>query len=352
MTDHKHLKRRVRERMAKTGESYTTAHRHVTAHRDAPTDSGHSAQRLGHHHEAALLRRVLGDDGYSEAMLLGLGGGIGFMYFVFEYTGQPPMLTIVAQAHPEPIIPLALKRAGVPHQIHRTGSARVAERNLRTALDAGRHPICTLARHLLPWRPPLRFPDPVDVAVLGVEDQTVHVQDDQPGELSLADFMAAWSASKKSRHQLIEVTGAASGPPQVAEAIRDTAAKLTGPVLGNSFDANFGLSGMRKLAAQLADTTGKQGWTRRFPDTGAALDRLRDCLTTEHTSAGATRPLYADFLTETGHNVAAAVYRQAGEQWSQVAAAAAGGASFVDLAELVEQAVRLEEQGARALEQV
>ncbi|MBE1587859.1 hypothetical protein ACFPOI_39830 [Nonomuraea angiospora] len=69
------------------------------------------------------------------------------------------------------------------------------------------------------------------------------------------------------------------------------------------------------------------------------------------TSTGATRPLYADFLTETGHDAAAAVYRQAGEQWSQVAAAAAGRASFVEIIELVEQVIRVEERGARALEQ-
>ncbi|MEV4172764.1 BtrH N-terminal domain-containing protein [Nonomuraea sp. NPDC049709] len=344
MTEHKHLKRRVRERMAKTGESYTTAHRHVTAQ---PAHPAHPA----HHHEAALLRSVLGG-GHSEAMLLGLGGGIGFMYFVFEYAGHAPMLTIVAQAHPEPIIPLALGRAGVPHEIRRTGSAKVAERTLRAALDAGRRPICTVARHVLPWRPSLPFPDPVDVAVLGIDGEVVHVQDDQPGELPFSEFMAAWSALKKSKHQLIEITGTASRPPEVAEAIRDTAAKLTGPVLGNSFDVNFGLSGMRKLAAQLADTTGRQGWTRRFPDRDAVLDRLRDCLETEYTTPGATRPLYADFLAETGQDQAAAVYQQAGALWTRVAAAAAGRASFAELAELVEQAVRLEEQGVQALRRV
>ncbi|MGP3955836.1 BtrH N-terminal domain-containing protein [Nonomuraea sp. 3N208] len=340
MTDHKHLKRRVRERMAKTGESYTTAHRHVTAR----------AER--HHHESALLWRVLGG-GYSEAMLLGLGGGIGFMYFVFEYAGYAPMLTIVAQAHPEPMISRALDRAGIPYESRQTGSPKVAERHLRAALDAGRQPICQVGRFQLPWRPDLPFPDPVDVAVTGIIGDTVHVHDDEPGELPLADFMAAWSEIKKSKHQLIEITGQASGEPDVAGAIRDTAAKLTGPVLGNNFDVNFGLSGMRKLAAQLADTTGKQGWTRRFGDNpGPALDRLRDCLEVEYTTPGATRPLYADFLAETGHAEAAAVYREAGEQWSRVASAAADGQPFTELAEVVTEAVRLEESGVEALRQV
>ncbi|MDP4510992.1 BtrH N-terminal domain-containing protein [Nonomuraea turcica] len=337
MTDHKHLKHRVRERMAKTGESYTTAHRHVTAR----------AER--HHHESALLLRVLGG-GYSEAMLLGLGGGIGFMYFVFEYAGHAPMLTIVAQAHPEPMIPRALDRAGIPYESRQTGSPKVAERHLRAALDAGRQPICRVGRFQLPWRPDLPFPDPVDVVVTGISGDTVHVYDDEPGELPLADFMAAWSAIKKSKHHLIEVTGPAIGAPDVTGAIRDTVAKLTGPVLGNSFDVNFGLSGMRKLAAQLADTTGKQGWTRRFgDDPGPVLDRLRDCLEVEYTTPGATRPLYADFLTETGHAEAAAVYREAGRQWSRVASART---SFPELAELVTEAVRLEEAGVEALRRV
>ncbi|TMR92458.1 BtrH N-terminal domain-containing protein [Nonomuraea basaltis] len=338
MTDHKHLKRRVRDRMAKTGESYTTALRHVTA-------------RAGHHHESALLRRVLGG-GLSEAMLLGLGGGIGFMYFVFEYAGHPPMVTIVPQAHPEPMIPRALERAGIPYESRQTGSVRVAERNLRAALDAGRLPICRVARHLLPWRPSLPFPDPVDIAVTGISGDTVRVHDDEPGDLPLADFMAAWSALKKSRHQLIEVTGGAAGTPDVTGAIRDTVAKLTGPVLGNAFDVNFGLSGMRKLAAQLADTTGKQGWTRRFADPGPALDRLHDCLEVEYTAPGATRPLYAGFLAETGHSAAATVYREAGRQWSRVAAASAGRESLAELAELVAQAVRLEERGVEVLRRV
>ncbi|WP_188194103.1 BtrH N-terminal domain-containing protein [Nonomuraea sp. SYSU D8015] len=340
MTDQKHLKRRVRDRMARTGESYTTARRRVTAHASHPR----------HHHESALLRRVLGG-AYSEAMLLGLGGGIGFMYFVFEYAGHAPMLTIVAQAHPEPMIPRALERAGIPYESRRTGSAKVAERNLRATLDAGRQPICRVARHQLPWRPSLPFPDPVDVAVTGLDGDTVHVYDDEPGELPLSGFMAAWSALKKDKHQLIEITGAApAGEPDVTGAISDTVAKLTGPVLGNTFDVNFGLSGMRKLAAQLADTTGKQGWTRRFgDDPGSALDRLHDCLEIEYTAPGATRPLYADFLSETGHTEAAEVYREAGRQWSRVATART---PFPELAELVKEAVRLEEKGMALLRPV
>jgi hypothetical protein len=59
-----------------------------------------------------------------------------------------------------------------------------------------------------------------------------------------------------------------AGPPPsdldlaaaVRQAIATTIAHLTGPVLGNTFDVNFGFSGMAKLAEQLRDGKGKTGW--------------------------------------------------------------------------------------------
>ncbi|MFI6818797.1 BtrH N-terminal domain-containing protein [Nonomuraea sp. NPDC050328] len=327
MTEHKHLKRRVRERMAKTGESYTSALRQLTGAK-------------AHHHESALLRRFLGGP-ISEAMLFGLGGGVGFMYFVFDYKGQPPMLTVVAQAHPEPMIPAALRRLGVPFEVHRTGSPRVAERTLRAVLDARGRALCRVGRFQLPWRPDLPFPDPVDVAVTGISDDLVTVDDDRERSLPLAEFMAAWSAVKKDKHQLIEVTEGPAGEPDVAGAVAWTAAHLTGPVLGNAFDVNFGLSGMRKLAAQIP------AWDRRWADLSVPLRRLYEGLEVEYTAPGGSRPLYADFLTEAGLDGRA--YRAAGDQWSRVSAAALEGVALAELGELVAEAVRLEEQAVAEL---
>ncbi|GIH76475.1 BtrH N-terminal domain-containing protein [Planobispora longispora] len=369
MTDHKHLKRRVRERMARTGESYTTALRHVLAAREAVPDavsgrhpeSGQSTQN-GHdehagrsgHHDAGLLHRLL--PSHSEAMLAGLGGGIGFMYAVFEYRGHHPMVTIVAQAHPEPVIPVTLARAGIPHEVSRTGSARVAERALRETLAAGRAAVCRVSRFALPWRPGFPFPDPLEVAVVGADGDDVLVLDarSEPERLPLAEFMTAWSALKKSRHHLISIAGpAVTGPPRagravtgpagagpagadlaaaVREAIAGTVARLTGPVLGTSFDVNFGLSGMNRFAGQLGDAEGRTGWARRFADPEAffiAMTRLHECLEAEYTAPGATRPLYAAFLQEAGTLLggaggtacarAADLYREAGELWSRIA---------------------------------
>jgi hypothetical protein len=311
----------VRQRMARTGESYTTALRHVLAQRPVERRppavlSGYDRFGGGMHHQSAMLSHVLGQAGLSvsEAMLAGLGGGIGFMYFVFEYEGHHPMMTIVTQAHPQPMIPLALDRAGIGHEILRTGSVRVAERNLRRTLAEGRAAVCRTGH---------------EVAVAGIEGDTVYLDDQftEPYEVPLESFLAAWSGVRKDRHHLLSVTGSGHGDLGRAadEAVADTVAKLTGPVLGNGFDVNFGLSGMRKLAVQLGDSTTRTGWARRFADPEAffaGMTRLHDCLEIEYGAPGAMRPVYASFLDEVGRPAAAEVYREAGRAWSAVARAA------------------------------
>ena len=68
-----------------------------------------------------------------------------------------------------------------------------------------------------------------------------------------------------------------------------------------NFAGNFGLRGLAKWADAVADRRSKTGWARLFdsgPAFGHAMRRLYDCLTFDHSSPGAMRPLYADFLTE------------------------------------------------------
>ncbi|MEO3807708.1 DUF4872 domain-containing protein [Sphaerisporangium sp. B11E5] len=349
MTERKHLKRLVRARMARTGESYSTALRHVAAAREPRPHRaalpGYTRFGGGVHHDSALLAHVLAQAGvvspctglpYTEAALAGLGGGIGFMYAVFEYRGHDPMTTLVTQAHPAPMIVTALTRAGIPHDVLRTTSPARAEAALRGVLTGGRAAVCRVNRYALPWRPGYPFPDPLEVGVAGIEGDTVLLDDQcaEPQELPVGDLMAAWSALPKARHHMVHVTGAPRDDPRGAlrDAVAGTVAGLTGPVLGNSFDVNFGLSGMRRLRDQLADTRTRQGWPRRFATARAfftAMTRLHDCLEIEYGAPGAMRPLYAAFLDEAAGVLdapalteAATLYREAGRLWSVVASTA------------------------------
>lgn len=315
MTEQKSFKRLVRARMERTGESYSTARRHVLK----------DARPVGQMHDSWLLREML-DDEWSEAVLAGLAGGIGFMYFVFEYKGHAPTMTIVARHHPAPFIPTALVHAGVEHEITSTTSARKAEQRLRAADGPV---ICLLGKEKHP------------VGVLGTDGDAVTVHDRGVRVRPLAEFMGDWGPGK---HEMISI-GGRRGEPDVAAAVRMTCEHLTGPVLGNNFDVNFGFSGMRKLAEQLRDK-GKKGWAQRWADDPAVVrKRLHDCLEVEYTAPGATRPLYAAFLDEVGLP-GAQEFREAGALWSEIAL---GGGDYDELARKVDEARSTEERAIRRL---
>ncbi len=365
MTEQKNLKKLVRDRMARTGETYTTARRHVLAKASRSTGTSHRESRL----VAQLLTRagyVAPHTGkpYSEAMVCGLAGGIGFLYAVFEYAHIPPMLTMVMQHHPEPWLTSALGALGVPYTEAHSGKVGPALAALHQALDGGQAVWCTVDRTGLPWWSGTNAlsQDPHYVVVTGVADGAFLVLDraDEPVPIEEAAFAAAWSGHKKGRHHRITVMpGAAVDlPAAVRAAIGTTVAHLTGPVLGNNFDANFGFSGMSRLAASLRDDRTKAGWLRRFAAPNgfaSALRRLHDCMEVEYTAPGGTRPLYAQFLDEAagglsagglgagglgagGLSEAAELFRQSGEQWSALAGRAAEASdSLGELADLAQR---------------
>lgn len=372
MTAHRKLKLLVRDRMSATGESYTTARRIVLARgerRPLPSGlvPGYPGFGAEQHRESALLAHVLATRGatYSEAMLAGLAGGIGFMYAVFDYTDLPPLMTIVAQHHPDPWVQAALDRLGVPYTEQHSGKAPAAMTKLRAALAAGQPVLVEVDRSRLPWHglEPGMGIDPRVVAVVGAADGVVHLEDDGVAPIAMAEdaFVDAWSGYRKGRHHAVLVgdPGPVDLPAAIRAALAVTVAHLTGPVLGNSFDVNFGFSGMAKLADQLRDTRTKTGWAKRF---GAPVPfahgvrRLYECLEIQHTAPGATRPVYADFLDEAAPLVdpglarAAELFRRSGAKWSELATLALDSGTGLGYAELAEQRLALMISKGRAAE--
>jgi hypothetical protein len=370
MTEHRHLKQLIRERMARTGESYTTARRHIvaTAAREGAAlppglVPGYDEFGGGQHRLSALAAHLLRQAGYraphtgepfTEAMMVGLGGGVGFLYAVFEYKGWPPLMTIVAQHHPEPWLPAVLDRLGAQYTQEHNTAPKKALTALHGALDAGRPVYCTVDLTALPWHAgELAHSEvPYEVVVAGRHDGQFYVDDTSVAPLAIAeaDFAGAWARHRKGRHHRIVLAGAAAPvdlPAAVRSAIATTVAHLTGPVLGHSFDSNFGFSGMAKLAAQLRDSRTRNGWAKRFGTPVAffhGVRRLYECLELQFTAPGATRPSYAAFLDEAAPVVGSAVlteaatlFRRSGAVWSQVADRAAnattGLGAYTDLCE-------------------
>jgi hypothetical protein len=356
MTTHKHLKDAVRARMARTGERYTTAHRHLTAAASAPAPPhvvpGYRSFGGGRHHDSGLLTNVLAAAGVTaahdgepldEPMVAGLAGGIGFMYFTFSYAGELPTMTIVPRIHPRPFLSGALERAGIAHRVSETTSVAKAARELDAALAAGRTPICTVDRAALPeqvWTDCYPGAEPHDVAVVGRRGNVLLIDDDrlEPVAVPADAFAAARAGHAKSRHRMLVVEPTA-GPVDLAPAIRSavtvTVHDLTEDVMPGNFAGNFGLRGMTKWADAVADRRGPKGWARLFdsgPAFAHAMRRLHDCLTSAYSSPGAMRPLYVDFLTSAAAltadpalGEAAEGYARAGKLWAAIADTALDG---------------------------
>src|SRR5829696_7988199 len=172
----KDFKRLVRARMGKTGESYTTARAHLRPDRDP----GPPERFQGRHPDTAGLTRLLAALGVtdpatgrplSEAMVLGVAGGIGFAYFVFEYEQLTSLYLggrINPFVHKRDPAEAALARLGVTFRVRRTSGPATAERQLRAALDQGRPVLATVDPARLPHRgvpPELEGMVPQDVLV-------------------------------------------------------------------------------------------------------------------------------------------------------------------------------------------
>lgn len=103
-----------------------------------------------HHCVTGSMRHVYvyNDHHISEEMLLGLGGGVGFIYR--HQRGTLPFIGGRANARGE-FEPLAGQRTGVKIEAHTTSSARKAERTMLEMLDAGQPVMIQCDMGFLPY---------------------------------------------------------------------------------------------------------------------------------------------------------------------------------------------------------
>ena len=82
----------------------------------------------GRHSETGSIQNVLAlqgitaphtDETYSEALLLGVSGGVTFGYFTFEYEGYLPHLALLTRNTFDPFQTI-LERLGIPQDVRQT----------------------------------------------------------------------------------------------------------------------------------------------------------------------------------------------------------------------------------------
>ena len=385
MTKQRDFKKRVRARMAKTGERYATARARLlervepgAAELETPgvvpgygpcggiqTETSAMANVFRH----AGLRTPAGTP-YSEALIHGLCGGVGFLYGVFEYKGFGPTMTIVGRSRsmPNAYMALGLERCGARLEVSQTSSAAKARRELDAVLDAGRPALCTVDPVGLRYYGLPEFMagmGPHVVAVIGRDGDDVWLDDRgvRPIRVSHEQLAAARKAYRQAKHHLVSLTEPVPGY-ELAEAVRD-ALRLTVRAYdeppAKPFANNVGSAGLDKWARLLTDPKHKKGWAKVFAEGARAyvgLQRIYACTQHDYSAPDAGRPLYASYLDEaaglTGLEAlreVAAMFREAGELWGAISARVAKcGDSAVERACAIadHRAELLDAQGADA----
>ncbi|MEN3307319.1 MAG: hypothetical protein V7603_3521 [Micromonosporaceae bacterium] len=356
MPRQKNLKRLVRGRMAKTGESYTAA-------RSMVVDAAPASAAASDPEAVALARAMSGalsvtGLALSAELLFGVAGGIGFQYLVFAY---PEITTVSVEQRFNALyferrnaVQTAGARLGVPVQIRPTENRERFDRQLRQALATAAEVAVTLEDATLPRL--------VAVAYAGGDgdgDTQVTVHGLPRGRVTMAwDELvdARWTHGRK--YGGLYVFGPPTSPPDVGAAtlaaIGRTAECLLEPNRGTNYDGSFGVPGMRRFARLLVDERDRGGWPRRFTDAAAvreALDAVARGL------SGSTRRRYAAFLEQAAHLVGrpglgalGEAYRGLDAQWSELARVARRtDATPADLAGLLPDLAEAEQRAATAL---
>ena len=346
MTAKKHLKARVRARMAKTGESYVTAHRHVVGER-APgaTDHGYRL-RGGLHPDTAGVANVLAHHGVvaehtgeplSEAMVLGIGGGLGAGYILWEFESRGGAILVLGfrnrWQYPDRWMKAVLERLAVPAVHLETGGARTAARQLDEALAAGRPTLATIDRQSIGyWHlpPEMEGRGGYPVVVYALSGGLAHIDDrtlaPRTVERSVLDAARARVGSYKNRLCVIEPDRDELPVELLRDAVRAGLADAA-EHLGSSSDS-FGLPAWRKWARMMTGS-GAKAWPRVFASgrgLAGALLSAYEGIQPVGSDGGHLRGLYADFLDEAAALLEdpalsdrATAWREAATRWQALA---------------------------------
>ena len=284
----------------------------------------------GKHCQTTALRHILEHHGLhlSEEMLLGLGGGIGFIYWYMKQMPAPFVGGRFGGKYEEFMINICKRIGGSAHLFHTT-SVKKGHEELKTMLRSG-EPVYIYAD--IAYLPYMAVPEDVHfgshtVTVFGIDEEsnTGYIADrgKNPVTVTIDDLKKARSSKFppfQPRNQILEVecpSEIADLQPGITEAIKECCNAMLNPPI-----SNFGLKGIKKWAKMVLK------WPEQF--TGL---HLYGCLMNVYMyieiggSGGSSfRPMYAQFLREAssvldnpGLHEVADLCEDAGRIWSEIA---------------------------------
>jgi hypothetical protein len=298
------------------------------------------------HTETGAMRNVLNHLGvtvpetgqpFTEELLFGIGGGIGFAYFLFEKSGSHH-IQLSTRIHtketerPEFLQEIA-RRIGCPLRIQNSSSASAAASNLSRHLERGATPVVSVDPVRLPY---LGLNAAVRtyycVVVYGVDDANDRVllsdRCPEPVTMTRDEFRVARETSWSPKYRAVVIERPVAEPDlraAVTEGIQACCRQMH-EGLGIT---NFGLRGMEKWATVLTSSKEKKSWPKIFspgPLLFEALYAIFAQISGRSGTGNAQRAYYADFLEQAGDLLsnpglrdAAQSYRHCDEMWGEIA---------------------------------
>ena len=352
MTSKKQLKARVRARMAKTGESYTTALRQVAGGSPGSStalvvDHGY-ALRGGLHPETAAIANVLAHHGIvvdgqpvTEALVFGVGGGPGAGYILWEFAKHSSKdLTLGFRnqlQYPDRWLAKTLGRLGVRFDVHYTSGRKGASARLTEELAVGRpclvRPDWALIGY---WGLPESYSGHgghtviayrAEADVVFVDDRNVSPLSVEREKLDVArDRVTSY---RNALHSIDPATGDIKSGT-LRSAVESGLADFVEHLSARS--DSFSLPAWRKWSRLLTDTRNAKAWPKVFGDrqglAGALLSTWEGVMPMGMTG-GHLRDLTADFLDEAADLLGderlrgpAGQFREAAAAWQRVAVTA------------------------------
>lgn len=268
---------------------------------------------------------------YSEALLLGVSGGIVMGYFTFAYAGYDPHVALLTRNTFDPLNTM-LARLGVVQEVRQTNKPDKAVANLVDTLADGVPALVWADMWSLPYNT-LSHDDGMwgmmPILVYGYEEQAdqVWIADRAATGLTITrgELAAARARVKKDKFRLmtLDQPDPEKLPAAVTAGIWDCINLFTEkPPKGSA--NSWGLKAFRYWADLLTKPGQRQSWEKEFP----AGSKMYAGLTTALSHFGVTgirtdadRGLYAAFLEEAALILAKPVLHAVAQQFRESSAA-------------------------------
>ena len=297
-------------------------------------------QFQGLHWETGSLRNYLAFKGvmaphtnqpYSEAMLLGISGGIVMGYYTFDYEGRDPMLRILTRNTFDPLETI-YQRLDIKTSVKQSTSSEKGIQNLTAELESGSPAIVYADMYSLPYNaldtgqgmwamlPILVYGYDQDSNEVFIADRST-----KPLSVSTEDLMEARGRTKKNKYRLLihEQPNPDKLEKAVTEGLIDCVNYFTQPPPKGSKN-NFGFMAFQKWIDLLQKPNQSGSWQKEFAPGQrmyAGLKSTIEDICIFGKDGGAERNLYAQFLDEASKLLSKSELKEVAEQFRNSAKA-------------------------------